>query len=405
MNVDMINGDSLKIAFIVQRYGLEVNGGAELLCRLIAEHLSKYHDVEVITTCAKDYITWRDEYKPGKDNVNGITVWRFPVDAPRDIQNFNKISEKISRESHNKEDEIEWMKQQGPYSTKLLDFITSNKYAHDYFIFVTYLYCTTFFGLPIVKEKAILVPTAHDEPPIYFSIFESLFRLPKAIIFNTEEEKKFVESKFITQDIPNDTVGIGIDVPEKIDPDDFKTKYKVDTFIIYAGRIDESKGCGELFEYFLRYKKETQSKIKLVLLGKPVMKVPKHPDILSLGFVSEQDKFNGIKASQLLVMPSKYESFSMVIMEAWLCNKAVLVNGDCKVLKGHATKSNGGLWYQNYEEFRECLKLLLSNEILRDKMGRNGKSYAEENYSWNKVEEKYLRLLKELSSGPVKNLL
>ena len=404
MNEEMINGDSLKIAFVVQRYGLEVNGGAELLCRLIAEHLSKYHDVEVITTCAKDYITWQDEYKPGKDNVNGIAVWRFPVDIPRNIQNFNKISARISREGHNKDDEIEWMKQQGPYSTKLLDFICSNKDTYVYFVFVTYLYCTTFFGLPLVKEKAILVPTAHDEPPIYFSIFESLFRLPKAIIFNTEEEKKFVESMFKTQDIPNDIIGIGIDVPEKIDPDDFKTKYKVYTFIIYAGRIDESKGCGELFEYFLRYKKETQSEIKLVLLGKPVMKVPEHPDILSLGFVSEQDKFNGIKASQMLIMPSKYESFSMVIMEAWLCNKAVLVNGDCKVLKGHAAKSNGGLWYQNYDEFREGLSLMLSNEKLKGGMGRNGKRYVEENYGWNKIEEKYLGLLVGLKSSPAAKL-
>ena len=393
------NGDCVKIAFVVQRYGLEVNGGAELLCRLIAEHLSKYHDIEVITTCAKDYVTWRDEYKPGKDNVNGIIVWRFSVDFPRNIKNFSKISEILSREVHNKENEIEWMKQQGPYSTGLLDFISRNKDAYDYFVFVTYLYCTTFFGLPLVREKAILVPTAHDEPPIYFSIFKRLFESPKAIVFNTEEEKKFVESRFNTRDKPNATIGVGIDVPEKIDPDDFKRKYKVDTFIIYAGRIDEGKGCGELFEYFLRYKKETKSEIKLVLLGKPVIKIPEHPDIVSLGFVSEQDKFNGIMASQLLLMPSKYESFSMVIMEAWLCNRAVLVNGDCEVLKGHAVKSNGGLWYQNYEEFRECLTLLLSNEILRDKMGENGKRYAEENYSWNIVEEKYLKLLKELSSG------
>ncbi len=265
---------------------------------MIAEHLSKYCDVEVITTCAKDYISWRDEYKPGKDNVNGITVWRFPVDNSRDIEKFNKISERIFGKAHSKEDEMEWMKQQGPYSTELLNFISNNNDVYNCFIFITYLYCTTYFGLPLAKEKAILVPTAHDEPPIYLSIFESVFKLPKALIFSTEEEKQFVHSKFNNLSIPSDIIGVGIDIPERIDANSFKRKFKMDNFIIYVGRIDESKGCGELCEHFLRYKRDLQSDIKLVLLGKPVMNIPEHPDIVSLGFVSDQDKFDGIKASQ-----------------------------------------------------------------------------------------------------------
>ncbi len=136
----------MKIAFVVQRYGLEVNGGAEFHCRLIVEHISRYYDVEVITTCAKDYMTWKNEYVPGKDNVNGITIWRFPVDKPRDVNKFNKFSEKIFWNKHRKEDELEWMKLQGPYSTDLLNFIKNGKDKYDFFIFFTYLYCTTFFG-------------------------------------------------------------------------------------------------------------------------------------------------------------------------------------------------------------------------------------------------------------------
>jgi len=384
----------LKIAFVVQRYGEEVNGGAELLCRRIAEHLSKYYCIEVVTTCAKDYITWRNEYLPGKDMINGITVWRFPVDNPRDIHKFNRFSEKIFWSKRSAEDEINWMKLQGPYSTELLKFIKNNKDIYDYFVFFTYLYCSTFFGLPIVRNKAILVPTAHDESPIYLSIFESLFKLPRALIYSTEEEKKFVNSKFKNENIPSEIIGVGIDLPDKIDADDFKQKYHADNFMIYVGRIDESKGCKELFEYFMRYKKETRSDIKLVLVGKAVMNVPEHPDILPLGFVSEQDKFNGIKAAKLLIMPSKYESLSMVIMEAWLCNNAVLVNGNCEVLKGHCRKSNGGLYYRNYAEFKECLNLLLSDSRLRTKMGNNGKRYVEENYGWEIIEKKYRQLLK-----------
>ena len=388
----------LKIAFVVQRYGLEVNGGSELHCRWIVEHLSRYYDVEVITTCAKDYMTWEDEYEQGIDIVNGITIRRFRVDAPRDVHKFNRFSEKIFGNKHTADEELEWMKLQGPYSTELLNFIKNNENSYDFFIFFTYLYCTTFYGLPLVKDKAILVPTAHDEPPIYLSIFDGLFKMPKAIVYNTEEERKFINSKFNNTDIPGETVGVGIEMPEHIDADDFKRKFDVDKFIIYVGRIDESKGCKELFEYFIRFKKEIKSNIKLVLLGKPMMKIPNHTEIISLGFVSEQDKFNGIKASELLLMPSKYESLSMVILETWLCSNVVLVNGNCEVLKGQCIKSNGGLYYTNYEEFKECLNLLLSNSQLRAKMGENGQKYVEENYRWEKIEIKYQQLMINLNA-------
>jgi glycosyltransferase involved in cell wall biosynthesis len=392
----------MRIAFVVQRYGIEVNGGAELHCRLIAEHIAKYYDVEVITTCAQDYMTWKDEYAEGIEEINKVKVRRFRVDHVRDVDKFNKLSENIFRNPHEEVDELDWMRQQGPYSAGMLNFIESNAEYYDFFIFFTYLYCTTFFGLPLVKEKALLVPTAHDEPPIYLSIFKSYFNLPRAIIYNTVEEKKFINMKFENRNILNDIVGIGIDLPESINPERFKKKYNLDNFIIYVGRIDESKGCLELFDYFQRYKDETNSKIKLVLLGKPVMKVPAHEDIISLGFVSEQDKFDGITASKLLVIPSKYESLSMVTMEAWLCNRAVLLNGNCEVLKGQAVRSNGGLWYQNYDEFKDCLSLMLSNSKLMENLSENGKGYVEKNYGWPEVEGKYQRLLERLKSSPYK---
>jgi len=383
----------LKIVFVVQRYGLEVNGGAEFHCRLVAEHLSKYFDVEVITTCAIDYMTWKNEYPPGIEILNGVCVRRFPVDYERDIPKFNKSSEKIFGNIHTYEEEIEWMKLQGPYSTKLLNYIQSNKDNYTYFIFFTYLYCTTFFGLPLVKEKALLVPTAHDEPPIYLSIFKSLFKNPRRFIYNTEEEKNFVISQFQVANIPSDVVGVGIDTPDKIDAVSFVQKYTVDNFIIYVGRIDESKGCKELFDYFIRYKKEKKSSIKLVLLGKPIMKVPKHPDIISLGFVSEQEKFNGTKTAKLLIMPSKYESLSMVLLEAWLCNTAVLVNGKCDVLKGQCIRSNAGLYYESYDEFEGCLDFLLSDDGVRNTMGKNGMKFVLQNYSWESIEKKYISIL------------
>lgn len=351
----------------------------------------------MITTCAIDYVTWKDEYSPGKCDVNGITVLRFPVDFQRDQIKFNKFYEQLLAGTiQGNDEEITWMKLQGPYSTKLLNYITNNKDNYDYFIFFTYLYCTTYFGLPLVSDKAILVPTAHDEPPIYFSIFEPIFQKPTAIIFSTEEEKNFVHAKFGNSKIPNYIIGVGIDIPNRINPREFRHKYNVDDFIIYVGRIDESKGCKELFDYFIKYKEDTKSDIKLIALGKPMMDIPAHSDIISLGFVSDGDKFNGIKAAKLLVIPSPYESLSMVTMEAWLCSKPVLMNGRCNVLKGHAIKSNGGLYYTNYEEFRDCLNLLSNESRLRELLGKNGKRYIENNYSWTIIEEKYMKLLDHL---------
>ncbi len=388
----------MKIAFVVQRYGLEVNGGAEFHCRLVAEHLSKYFDVEVLTTCAIDYKTWKNDYPEGVETLNGVLVRRFPVDYERDLLKFNKFSEKIFGNIHTYEDEVEWMKLQGPYSTKLLNYIKSNEKDYTCFIFFTYLYCTTFFGFPLVKEKALLVPTAHDEPPIYLSIFNSLFKCPRRFIYNTEEEKSFVISKFRVSNIPSDIVGVGIDIPDNIDATSFSKKYNLDDFVIFVGRVDESKGCQDLFDYFLRYKKEKKSSIKLVLLGKQTMQVPKNPDILSLGFVPEQDKFDGIKSAKLLIMPSKYESLSMVLLESWLCNTPVLVNGKCDVLRGQCIRGNAGLYYENYDEFEACLEILLANDGMRNAMGKNGMKFVLQNYSWENIEKKYISILKEIDS-------
>jgi glycosyltransferase involved in cell wall biosynthesis len=384
----------MKIVFVVQRYGLEVNGGAELQCREIAEHLSKYHELEVITTCAVDYLTWKNEYHAGVEQINGVIVRRFPVDQPRNVGVFNKYSEKIFSQPHSIEDEIQWMKLQGPNSSQLLQFIASNKEKYDYFIFFTYLYYPTYFGLPAVKEKAILVPEAHDEPPIYLKIFKDLFNSPRAIIYNTEEERSFVQSKFDNGLILSDVAGIGIDAPQSVSPESFRKKYGIEgKFIFYMGRIDESKGCKLLFEYFIRFLSETGNDIKLVLAGKPVMKIPIHPNIVPIGFISDEDRFNGISAAELMVIPSKYESLSMVLLENWISGKPALVNGDCAVLKGHCIKSNGGLWYTSYDEFKECLNILLSDNFLMHTLGCNGEQYVRQKYTWETVINKYILIL------------
>ena len=383
----------MKVAFVVQRYGLEVNGGSEFCCRLTAEHMSKHWDVDVLTTCAVDYMTWKNEYDPGHSLINDISVWRFPVDHERDIGKFNKYSERLYGKKNSREEEIKWMQLQGPNSTGLLQYLAEKKDYYDYFIFFTYLYATTYFGLPLVKKKAILVPTAHDEPPIYFTIFDELFAMPANFIYLTNEEKEFVSRRF-NKHGKGEIIGMGIDFPSDVNGERFCRKYGLEKgFLLYVGRIDLSKGCGELFDYFMRYKKKSQRDIKLVLIGKSQMTLPRSGDIIGLGFLPEEDKYDALKASGLLVIPSRFESLSIVALEAFAVETPVLANGKCLVLKEQCLKSNAGLFYTNFEEFAECADFLLARDSTVKKMGQQGREYVGNNYNWVRVEKKYIDIL------------
>ncbi len=385
-----------KVAFVVQRYGLEVNGGAELHCRWISELMKEAWDVEVVSTCALDYMTWANHYPEGEEQINGVLVHRFPVSKSRDVTKFNELCEKVFWNSHSREDEINWMKAQGPDSPKLIEYIHTNEKRFDAFIFFTYLYGTTFWGLPLVADKAFLVPTSHDEPPIYLSIFNEFFKKPKGFIFNSPEEKLFLVNRFHLDCRNSDIVGVGI----QFDPSFLRNKSLQNSlprsYAIYVGRVDESKGCKELFEFWEAYKNKNESGLKLVLVGRSQMEIPKRYDIIPLGFLSEEEKFTAISNAKCLIMPSPYESLSMVIMESWLCNRAVLVNGRCAVLRGQCRRSNGGLWYENYEEFEACLSFILGDESSAIKMAACGKRYTEENYNWDIIKSKYTRLIQDL---------
>ena len=389
----------MKLAFIVDRYGVEVDGGAELLCRRLANRLSARNDIEVLTTCAVDYMTWANEYSEGIQEVEGIKVRRFKVDHTRDVKDFNDFSLKIFAGHHTISEELKWMRKQGPYSSGLFDFLAANRQSCDLFLFFSYLYCTTFFGLKEVSDKSILVPMAHDEPPIHLDIFKEVFNAPKGIIYLTPEERRLIINTFRNDHIPSVVAGLGFDEPPTADEFRFRRKVKLwDPYVLYVGRIDESKGCKDLFEQFIKHKLEHPSKLKLILLGKQVMKVPKNPDIVWAGFGTQEDKFDAMKGSSVIIMPSRYESFSITTLESWLMAKPVLVNGASDVLRGHCQRSNGGLYYTNSDEFSAALDLLLNDEGLARRLGENGRRYVQENYTWQLVQKKYEDFLAKITS-------
>ncbi len=385
-----------KILFVVQRYGLEVNGGAELHCRQLAERLKDEYDVSVLTTCAIDYVTWKNEYKEGIEHINGIKVIRKKVDFERNQKKFNKISAKLNNEKDNINLGVEWQEAQGPHSSELIKYLEDHKDDYDVIIFLTYLYYTTYFGLKVAPEKSILIPTAHDEPPIYYSIFNETFNLPKAILYSTTTERDFVNKRFKNDYIESDIVGLGVDINENAQDINLEKTFGIkDDYVVYIGRIDESKGCKEMFEYFLEYKKTYNSNLKLVLAGKSAMEIPRNKDIVTLGFVSEDEKVNLIRKSKLLILPSKFESLSLSTLEAMYLKVPVLLNGKCEVLKQHAILSNGGLYYENKWEFIETLDYLIRNSKIAERMGENGRKYVNENYKWNVVMKKLVECIEK----------
>ena len=391
----------MKLAIAVQRYGADINGGAELHARYIAERLARHAQVEVLTTCARDYVTWRNELPPGVEQVHGIPVRRFPVKRERDPHDFGRRSRRVFDETHSFADELSWLASEGPTSPALLDYLEQSAATFDYVILFSYRYYHAWHGGRRLASRAILVPTAERDPAIGLSIFGPMFRGVRGIMYNSPEEQAMIQAATGNQRVPGVVVGVGSDVPDRTDPGRFRRRHKLHRpFAIYIGRIDANKGCAELFDYFQRYATTFPRGLDLVLIGKPIIPVPKHHRIHHLGFLSDEDKFDALAAADLLIMPSYFESLSMVALEAWALGKPVLANGRCDVLKGQCIRSNAGLYYESYAEFAETLFSLESNGPLNARLGRNGREYFDRNYAWPVIERKYLDMFERLRKQP-----
>ncbi len=422
----------MKIAFVIQRYGAEVLGGSELLCRLVAERLAATHDVDVLTTCAQDYITWKNEYPEGADRIRGVTVRRFASAQTRDLEEFNKYSDWIFANAHSRADEMEWLKRQGPWCPALIDYLRRHHQQYDVIVFFTYLYATTVLGLEVAPAKSILVPTAHDEPAIRLGIFKDVFERPAALCYLTESEQTFVRGYFHDRPLNEDVVGVGVDLPQQppyprlqLPADEepqpaaaeasepsaedsapargfpshlaargamFRRRHRLyGSIVLYGGRIDPGKGCEELIHYYSEYAKEGGD-ATLVLMGVKLMALPEDPYIRFAGLLSDRERLQALEAATVVVCPSPYESLSLLALEAMAVGTPVLANARSAVLVEHCVRSNGGLYYADRDEFVECLKLLIGDERLRAALGRNGREYIRRTYRWDVVLGKYDRI-------------
>ncbi len=389
-----------KIAIINQRYGLEVNGGSELYSRQIAERLIAKYDVEVLTSCAVEYVKWSNYYNEGVEQINGVTVRRFKTLHEREPKVFSALDSMMLSNPHIEEEISEqWIEHMGPYCPDLVEYVDKHQDEYEAIIVVTYLYYTAVKSIVRIKNKAIFIPTAHQEPFIHFDMYKKVFGAADAFVFLTDEEKDLVHSIFHNENVPYEVMGVGVEVPEVVDSERFKKKYNLDNYLIYVGRIDEGKDCPRLFKYFIEYKRRVKSDLKLVLMGKAVCDIPKSPDIISLGFVSEEDKFDGIKGAKALILPSKFESLSISVLEAMTLSVPVIVNGICDVLKGHCVKSNGGLYYKNYFEFEGCINYMMEHPEEYAIMCKNARKYVEDYFQWDDIMKKFDRIIERVGKN------
>lgn len=389
-----------KIAVVVQRYGLGINGGAEYHARLIAERLNRHFPVEVFSTTASDYVTWAHDFAEGRGTVNGIAVNRFRVQRPRDPQAFGRIQKQVFSEEHCLADELRWLEEEGPLVPGLLRELQRREREFAFFLFFSYRYYHAYHGVRAFPAKAILVPTAEHDEVIHLTLFRDFFNLPAAVVYNSPEERELIQRVSGNEAVPGDVVGVGSEIPERIDAAAACVRLGITgPFVVYIGRLDENKGVPELFRFFLQLKADEKIETKLVLVGNAYTPVPDHPDILHVGFRKDDEKFGLLAAADFLVMPSQFESLSMVVLEAWAVGKPVLANGRTEVLRGQCRRSNAGLWYADYEEFREAFLALSRNAALRGQLGANGRKFFRENYSWEIIENKYLELIARLGGA------
>jgi glycosyltransferase involved in cell wall biosynthesis len=367
----------VKILVVVQRYGAEVVGGSEAHARVVAHRLAMVNEVEVATTNALDYWTWAPHFPVGESMDGPVRVRRFAVTRTRS-PTFKDAEQHVLFEPHTLADEQGWLAMQGPHTPDLLEFLRREGKAYDAILFYTYIYEPTAAGLPLVPERAALISTAHDEEPLRLVPYRALFQLPRAFGFLTPEERDLVHARFRNEHIPSEVLGIGLDPPPWHDPEPFRERYAPrGPLVVYLGQVSEGKGVNELVADWTRYR-EGGGAGSLVLAGTMRMDVPERDDIVSLGRVSDEDKYALLEAADVLVLPSHLESLGIVLLEAWQVGTPCLVSAKNKITTGQVGRAEGGIAYGR-DDFGAALAAVLAQ---RDELGASGRAYVERECAW-----------------------
>ena len=393
----------MRLLFVIPRYGPEIGGGAEQCCRQFALRLAgRGHHVEVLTSRAASNTTWDNHFPPGVQSLEGITVHRLDTPGPRDEERFDSLSWRALWSGPTTETDPvladEWVLAQGPLLRDLIPWLSTRAADFDAVIFFTYLYFPTWAGLPAAATRAptVLHATAHDEPPFWLPAFDAMFRCPDVYAWSTEEERALLRKRG-AGGIPGSVIGIGAeDVTTEADPTRFRDRFGLGErpYLLCLGRIAEAKGSLDVAAWFDAYKERFPGPLTLVLAGEAETVLAGYRDVVVTGYLEDKERADALGGCLALVQPSYWESFSMVLMEAWAAGKPALVQGRSEVLRSHARRSGGALCFEGWAEFMAAVQLLLDRPGLADELAAAGRSYAERNYSWPSVMDRYEELLR-----------
>ncbi|NMC62717.1 MAG: glycosyltransferase family 4 protein [SAR324 cluster bacterium] len=379
-------------AFVVPRFGEGIVGGAETLVAALASKLNEGGDeVEVWTTCARDNRTWENYFPQGNAVEFGLPVKRFSVNErnlelwiPHQIAISEGLKLSVNAQ-------LDWMTN-GVNSNSLYEHIKKEAAHFHAIFFAPYLFGTTFFGSLICPERSILIPCLHDEHYAYTEIVQSMFRQVKGCLFNSIPEQELAEVTYGS--LNGSEVGMGFDVGiyRKREPY-FKEAFP---YILYVGRKETGKNVQVLIDCFIAYKElDSESPLKLVIAGGGDFQDLQRPnaldrkDVIDLSHVSEEEKQGLIQNCLFLCQPSRNESFSIVLMEAWLQGSPVVVDARCPVTRHHVVESGGGLYFSSEEDLIGICREFLANSQLRLELAEAGRAYVKSRYSWDAVLKRF----------------
>lgn len=391
-----------KLGFVIPWFAENIPGGAEMELRGLTKNLALAGvDLEILTTCVREFASdWNvNYYKEGSEIINGIMVRRFKV-RKRCEERFHKVNYKFMNGLPVSLEEEDIFLQEMVNSDDLYDYMRVHTADYALFIFIPYMFGTTYFGAQVCPSKTVLIPCLHDESYAYMERFKQLYPNIAGMIFHARPEMELAQNLYDLKNVQVGNLGEGVNTDINGIGKRFVEKYHLkEPFIIYAGRKDSGKNVETLIKYFGEYKERNRGDLKLVLIGGGEIEIPesKKEEIIDLGFIPIQDKYDAYDAAVMLCQPSKNESFSLVIMESWLCEKPVIVHNECKVTKNFVIEAGGGLYFENYFEFEGCVNYILKNPEIAKSMGMNGKQYVSENFSWNAIVRKYTEFFERLS--------
>jgi glycosyltransferase involved in cell wall biosynthesis len=418
----------VKLAFVTPRYGPDIAAGAEHACRLLAEQVCKRHAVDVLTTCASNAATWRNEYSEGTDRVRGVMVRRFVVTQLRDEVAFQQLTSRLTSEVHGRDDQEEWVRQLGPSSPGLIDFLKRHQRAYDAVVFFSLFHATTMLGLAAAPARSILFPCVRLDRVLRFSLWSELLESAKAIGYLNASERELTHRYLRVRPATEELVSVGVDALAQqaypkhqqnpadtlaadgepgnaVEPADEEQEYLAGrgvpfrrrhrlygSFAFYGGRVLPDNGCEEMLEYFHHFH-ATDGDITLVLMGMKLLQVPDEPYIRLPGVLPDRDRMIACEAADITVAPDPDDLLSQSVLESFAVGTPVLANARNTSAVELCRGANGGLYYANRDEFVEAMRLLTTDMTLRKRMGDSGREYIRQHHRWDVVLSRFDRLV------------